>query len=607
MPTPRTQDETLEWSGDPPDPLGGASFAAGDVVAERYRIVRFVAAGGVGEVYEARDQELDQQVALKTLRRSRVSDRDVVERLKREIQLARQVTHPNVCRLYEFGHHESDGQRLLFLTMELLDGESLWERVQRGALSTEAALPLVRQMAAGLDAAHRAGVVHRDFKSSNVMLVQAEGDAEPRAVITDFGLARSVDDLPDKRLTSHDMRVGTPAYMAPEQVQGLEATALSDIYALGVVLFEMLTGRLPFEGNPLASAYQRLTKPPSSPSLYVPDLDSRWEHGILRCLQREPERRFQHATELAEALDPQTPTPLLQRLPSWTPGAAVLLLVLAVFGGLELQRILRGEGSPPALAGSGDGLAPSAGAEPVRVQERRSVAVLGLEDLSGQESLPWLASALSEMLTTEAAAGDRLRVVAGDEVARVRLEMGLDDPKRQIDRPLLSRIGRLLGCELVVHGSFLVAGEEPRREIRLDLVAQRVEDGTEVARLKERGSEGSLLDLVEDAGQSLRAALDLEALTAAEAEGKRASQPTARAARYYGRGLELLRRQETQRARELLEKAVEADPEHPLPRVALASALRALGFRSQAREEARGGPPPNHPPAPPPPQGGGGP
>ncbi|MEM8998167.1 MAG: serine/threonine-protein kinase, partial [Acidobacteriota bacterium] len=326
---PKPEDHTVTWAGRPGEtPADRALGPAGDrsaprrgaldvgaVLEDRYRIIRFIAAGGVGEVYEAHDGVLDQRVALKTIRRSRAADGEATERLKREIQLARQVTHPNVCRLYELGQYPTpDGRKLLFLTMELLEGESLWEYCEeKGRLSVDEALPLVRQMADGLDAAHAAGVVHRDFKSSNVMLVAQKGGGL-RAVITDFGLARSVDsDLPDKRLTQHDMRVGTPAYMAPEQVQGLEASVTADIYALGVVLFEMLTGHLPFGGNALAGAYQRLTEKPSSPRIYVPDLEPRWERAILRCLERDPARRYRSARQLVLDLEGNGPPPWRRR------------------------------------------------------------------------------------------------------------------------------------------------------------------------------------------------------------------------------------------------------------------------------------------------------
>ena len=256
---------------------GGASFTAGCHVGGRYEIVRFIAAGGMGEVYEAVDQVLGTRVALKAVRAAHAGSAPAVDRLKREIALARKVTHPNICRVHDVGEHAGRA----FLTMELLGGETLADRLKRGVLDESEIERIAPQLVAALGALHAAGVVHRDFKSSNIVL-----DGE-RVVVTDFGLARSTEGSADARLTVDAALLGTPAYMAPEQVEGREATPVSDIYALGVVLYEMTTGALPFaEDTPLATATARLTKDPP-----VPDVAARWKASILRCLERAPEDR----------------------------------------------------------------------------------------------------------------------------------------------------------------------------------------------------------------------------------------------------------------------------------------------------------------------------
>ncbi|MEO1085092.1 MAG: serine/threonine-protein kinase, partial [Acidobacteriota bacterium] len=241
---------------------GGGSepiFQAGEVLADRYRIVRFLAQGGMGEVYEAEDLELRQAVALKTVSASIGDEPAAVERFKREIALARRVTHPNVCRIFDLGQHASPGAAgpVTFLSMELLRGETLSACLRRrGRLTLEEALPLVRQMTTALEAAHGAHVVHRDFKSENVYLVPKDGQAltnlaDARAVVTDFGIARASDasDAFAAQVTGLGI-VGTPAYMAPEQVENAPViTAAADIYALGIVIYEMVTGKLPFDGG----------------------------------------------------------------------------------------------------------------------------------------------------------------------------------------------------------------------------------------------------------------------------------------------------------------------------------------------------------------------
>ncbi|HEX7831801.1 MAG TPA: serine/threonine-protein kinase, partial [Thermoanaerobaculia bacterium] len=238
-----------------PAPRPRRSFSAGELVAGRYVIKGLLGVGGMGEVYEAEDRELRETVALKIIRPEIASNTRILERFRREIQLARRVTHPNVCRIYDVSHHLSRSEageverKITFVSMELLHGRTLSSQLrEHGRMSTADALPIVRQMAAGLDAAHQASIVHRDFKSANVML------APNRAVITDFGLAHETE-AKDARLTDSGVVVGTPDYMAPEQLEAGPITPATDVYALGVVLFEMVTGRLPFHGTtPLSVA-----------------------------------------------------------------------------------------------------------------------------------------------------------------------------------------------------------------------------------------------------------------------------------------------------------------------------------------------------------------
>ncbi len=283
------------------------SFAEGVQVAGRYRIVRFVARGGMGEVYEAHDLVLGERVALKSIRQGAANEK-AVERFRREVQLARRVTHPNVCRIFDVGVHEG----VSFLSMEFLAGQTLSERLDRqGPMAVAAARPIAQQLAAGLQAAHHEGIVHRDLKSANVMLVPSPGRAE-RVVITDFGLARLA--VTDEEADGpHDLTTGagiagSPAYMSPEQVVGGPITPAADVYALGVVLFEVVTGKLPFIADtPLATAVKRLHEPPPSPRWFAPDLDEGWEAAIKRCLAREPADRFADAAAVAAALGDAEP------------------------------------------------------------------------------------------------------------------------------------------------------------------------------------------------------------------------------------------------------------------------------------------------------------
>ncbi len=427
-------------------PAQAPIFSPGEIVSARYRISTYLGQGAAGEVYGAEDLHLRSRVALKVLRPGASRDPQSIERFKREILLARRVSHPNVCRIFDLGIHEVRGggegswQSLLFLTMEWLEGETLSRRIQEaGGFDEGPAVAIVRQLVRGLAAAHDAGIVHRDLKSSNILLVPgADGE---RAVITDFGLARSSHQSADGlTLTEAGGLLGTPAYMAPEQVAGLPATAASDIYALGVVLYEMLTGALPFHGeSPLEVAVKRLREPPTPIETYRAGISARFRETIERCMAQEPEKRFADAEAVIRFLDPPTAAA------RWRAAAAPAYGVARSSRGSRSSprwasrrrsggTCRRGEISNRAEAGHRRRLGgPRAPRPPARstpcarpsAAARRAIAVLGFANATGRPEAQWLSSALSEMLTSELAANDAVRAVPGEVVAQARQDLGL--------------------------------------------------------------------------------------------------------------------------------------------------------------------------------------
>jgi serine/threonine-protein kinase len=303
-------------------------------VANRFRIVRPLGQGGMGRVYEAEDLALHVRIALKIIRPDIAANPSAIERFKSEVLLGRRVAHPNVCRIYDFGTGRApDGSEQFFITMQLLEGETLSARIKRGPLPEDEALPLIQDMADGLLAGHRAGIVHRDFKSGNVMLVRS--GASIRALITDFGLARYIGPSGETTpVTETSGVVGTVGYMAPEQIRGEPATPATDVYAFGVVMFEMLTGKRPFTGDSnLAIAMQHVTEPPPAPRSLAPQLDPKWDGVILGCLRKGSAERFPSTAEVMSALHSNLPAarpaPQPLRLPRPAKLAAVLLVVLA--------------------------------------------------------------------------------------------------------------------------------------------------------------------------------------------------------------------------------------------------------------------------------------
>ena len=344
------------------DSIDDSRFVPGTILAERYRIVGLLGKGGMGEVYRADDLKLSQPVALKFLSRYLSEDVDAVKRLYSEVRIARQVSHPNVCRVYDIG--EMDGQ--LFLSMEFIKGEELASLLRRiGRLPADKAVEIARQVCAGLAAAHNRGVLHRDLKPANVMI-----DEHGNARLTDFGIASLAEEI-----RGEEVRAGTPAYMSPEQLAGEELTTKSDIYSLGLVLYEIFTGKKAFDAPTLGKLLdlRKSDTTPTTPSSLVQNIDPLVERVILRCLEKDPDARPESALQVAATLpggDPlaaalaagETPSPeavaaaptkglLSSTIALGCFGAIVILLALYILlaGKLEFQNFVPNEKSPEVL------------------------------------------------------------------------------------------------------------------------------------------------------------------------------------------------------------------------------------------------------------------
>jgi len=289
--------------------------------AKRYEILEELGKGGMGEVYWAIDKTLNEEIAIKVLKPKIAADKEMIERFKNELKLARKIAHRNVCKMYDLNEFKETP----YITMEYVKGENLKSMIQaKGKLPIHEAIDIARQVCEGLDEAHDLGIVHRDLKPQNIMI-----DEKNRAKIMDFGISRSRE---APGITQTGMIIGTPDYISPEQAEGQGVDQRSDLYSLGVILFEMTIGKLPFEGETaLSVVLKHKTETPPSPSDINREIPAALNHVILKCLEKDPEKRFQSARELLSGLaklDEKDFTVERLAIPSKSPGAVNSVAVL---------------------------------------------------------------------------------------------------------------------------------------------------------------------------------------------------------------------------------------------------------------------------------------
>jgi serine/threonine-protein kinase len=496
------------------------------VIGERYELLGLLGSGGMGTVYKARDLELDELVALKALRRDLVDDASALERFRREVTLARRVTHPNVARVYDIGAHGVEK----FLTMEFVDGESLASLLARQSLlRLDRVTEIMTAACKGLGAVHEAGIIHRDLKPDNVLIGR-----DGRVVLTDFGIARGV---APSALTM-EVAMGTPAYMAPEQVQGGRALdARADIYALGAMLYELLTGQRPWQGDSaLAVAAARLLHEPPDPREVRPETPDPYARLVTRCMARKPEDRPASVHEMISCL------------------ASVTLPAVSVTPSSGARVRESGRWSVlPTGAGSG----------------QKNVAVLPFKN-GGPASDAYLADGLTDDLI------DALSMTRG---LRVRAR-GVVSPYREVDRDP-REIGRELDVQVVVEGSI----RRTPAGVRINARVIGVDDGFQLWAKRFDRPEQEMLMVNDEVARAIAEALTLEAA------GPARDAPTdAQALEMYLRARVEARIYEAdalERAVELLQRAAERAPDDPTILASWAMALARLSFfTGRGRDEA---------------------
>lgn len=582
--------EAVISPGNPPVEIS-TPLSDGHLIGKKvshYRVLKVLGGGGMGVVYQAEDLKLGRRVALKFLPTELASDPNAFRRLQSEARAASALDHPNICAIYELGEHEG----LPFIAMQLLEGRTLREWIesrsnQTGPLPMDEVLDLAIQIATGLEAAHQRGVIHRDIKPANIFIT-----AQGRAKILDFGVAKfmdTADAIPEIKVSGitrinpvvspTGISFGTPSYVSPEQVRGEKLDGRSDLFSLGLVLYEMATGQKAFLGETIQAVHEAVLNQPATPIRQInPVLCPQLEKIVGRALEKDRERRYQSAGELrsdAERLkESLRPKPIFPRKKRWAPivaAAAMVFFVALYFVAIRPQNRLADQ-----LTGS-----------TAQAKSRRSVAVLGFKNLSGKNDTAWLSPALEEMFVTELAAGQQLRIVPDESVARMKADLSLPAAD-SFGQETLGRIRTHLNTDLVVLGSYLAMGEQSGGKVRLDLKLQDTRSGETIGVVSSEGSESDLAELVSRSGAGMRETLGLDAVSSGDAVAVSASIPAnTEAARLYAEGLSRLHNFDALAARELLERAIAAEPTHALSHSALARSLSDLGYDAKATAEAK--------------------
>lgn len=422
----------------------GPGLVPGKVFAGRYRILEEVGRGGMGRIYKVEDLELATVVALKIIRPEYLNDPGMIRRFKKEILLAREISHPNVVRIHDFG--ESDG--IQFITMQYVQGESLRELIRKvGPLGHDAVISIATQLLDGLAAAHEHSILHRDLKPHNIMVTE-QGDV----VITDFGLAKSL--LATDGSVSGTL-VGTPQYIPPEHWRGQSLTAAADIYAFGVILFEMLTGHCPFQtDSDLGYLQKHLHSKPEFTKAEADQIPVFLRRLVLRCLEKRPQHRYPDVITLLNDLNAgvYTSRPLGSRvaevLKVQKPLIIVALVILAVLVPTLIKRM-----NP-------------AGPEKGGELSRQSLAVLYFENETGEKALDRWRSALPDLLITDLAQSRFIRVIPENRLMQVMQRIQIR-PEGPYTADTLQKLGSILGINHFITGSFTRAGNRYRVNLRI--------------------------------------------------------------------------------------------------------------------------------------------
>ena len=542
----------------------------GSVIANRYKILEALGQGGMGAVYKAEDIELNRLVALKVIRSDMANDGDLLQRFKQEILLASKITDRHIVRIFDLG----DGDGFKFITMEYVEGETLSSILAHGGkLAVEEALGIVRQILQGLESAHRENIIHRDLKPANIMR-----DVQGRVVVMDFGLARTV---AGDGMTGTGLIVGTMEYMSPEQAQSLPLDARSDIFSIGLIFYELLTGKSAYPAESAIASLVKRTRERAIPACEIdPTIPLSLSRVVSRCLESDPKLRYRNVHEVLLDLEHWQDKTLLggirintsriARSNAFRLGALGLVLLAVAAGGLFLRNKLvnRAASLPPAAL----------------VKPEVSLAILPFRNSSNDASLDWLGPSLADMLSTDVGQSGRLRTVSPEQVHQILADLRMP-PTSAVDPTALRRIAEYSNADTVVWGQYARFGNQ----IRIDATIRDFKHDRQIPLNVLAATESDIPTSIDKLAAEIRQnlAISLDVMKELKASSFQPASKSLDALRQYQEGVESFRAGKYLEGAKDLEGATSADPQFALAFSRLAQCYSSLGYDDRAEQASR--------------------
>ena len=543
-------------------------FERGTLFAERYEIIEELGKGGMGKVYRVEDKKLGEEVALKLIKPEISADKKIIERFSNELKIARKIRHKNVCGMYDLGEHKGTH----FITMEYVSGEDLKSLVRRVSFDIGTTIKIANQVCKGLSEAHRLGVIHRDLKPSNIMI-----DKEGSARIMDFGIARLTK---AKGITGAGVMIGTPEYMSPEQVDGKETDRRSDIYSLGVILYEMSTGRLPFEGDTaLSIAVQHRSDVPKDPREFSAQIPEDLSRLILRCLEKQKKDRYQNTDEVyvdlvqIEQGMPPTERVVARKKPLTSKEITVSISLKKLF--IPIVAVLA------VLIAALIILKPWSKDKVISVPtDRPSIAVLHFENNTGDENQDSVRDSLSDQLTADLYQSKYLHVLSSSHVYGILKRLNLLQAEK-FSFEDLQDIANQGGASHILTGSYSI----DRDVFLITVFLNRMDAAEDTPSFTVKGpSAGNISALVDEITKKVKAALNLTQTQIAgdiDREVARISSSSPEALRFYAEARRKHFDGDPSGAIRLFEKAIAIDPEFAMAIRGMATSYWSIGVYSE--------------------------